>query len=189
MSYVSRLICVMLSHLTAVETQITLGRGIISVPWKELKEAKSSWYFLWKRLKKQPFDSLTTCPGEPHLQSCWWLTSSCCSFVSSCSYAAPDEVRLVGGASQCGGILEIYRLSEWKPVDDRGWNLRLAGAVCGQLDCGSAVSIRRRQTPSSRFIWELKSYCEESSPMKCLRLISSSAVLEVTCSGNNMNIY
>lgn len=48
-SYVSRLICLMLFLPTAVETQITMGRGIISVPWKELKEAKSSWYFLWKR--------------------------------------------------------------------------------------------------------------------------------------------
>ncbi|KAM8769198.1 scavenger receptor cysteine-rich type 1 protein M130-like [Acanthopagrus schlegelii] len=96
--------------------------------------------------------------------------------------SAPDEVRLAGGASQCSGTLEIHKLSEWKPVDDRGWNLRLAGVVCGQLDCGSAVSIRRRQTPPGRFIWELKSYCGESSPVKCLRLVSSSAVLEITCS-------
>ncbi|XP_070762184.1 LOW QUALITY PROTEIN: scavenger receptor cysteine-rich type 1 protein M130-like [Enoplosus armatus] len=99
----------------------------------------------------------------------------------SCS--EPVAIRLFGGASRCGGTLEIKRQGEWKPVDETNWNLSWAGAVCGQLDCGSAVSTRRRSNPFYRPIWGIKSDCDASSLMKCFtRLLYSSSILEITCS-------
>lgn len=130
------------------------------------------------------------CQGEPHLQPCNWLELSYW-FISvwmsllSCFYPEPGDVRLVGGPSRCGGMLEIKHRGEWKPVDERDWNLMLAGAVCGQLDCGSVVSARGRSTASYRQIRGIKSDCDASSLMKCFtRLVHSSAILEITCSGN-----
>lgn len=103
-------------------------------------------------------------------------------------YPEPGDVRLVGGPSRCGGMLEIKRKGEWKPVDRRDWSLRLAVAVCGLLDCGSAVSTRGRTEPSHRHIWGIKSDCDAASLMKCFtRLVYSSTILEVTCSGNTIN--
>ncbi|XP_038549771.1 scavenger receptor cysteine-rich type 1 protein M160-like isoform X2 [Micropterus salmoides] len=100
----------------------------------------------------------------------------------SCS--EPGDVRLVGGASRCSGMLEIKQQGEWKPVAERDWNLRLAGAVCGQLDCGSALSTRRIKTPSySKHTWGKKSDCDASTVMKCFtKLLYSSSVLQITCS-------
>uniref|UniRef100_A0A668A600 SRCR domain-containing protein n=1 Tax=Myripristis murdjan TaxID=586833 RepID=A0A668A600_9TELE len=59
----------------------------------------------------------------------------------------PHDIRLVGGASRCNGTLEVKHLGDWKPVDVSHvqWNLKTAGAVCRELDCGSAVSAVRRQ--------------------------------------------
>ncbi|XP_044059867.1 scavenger receptor cysteine-rich type 1 protein M130-like isoform X2 [Siniperca chuatsi] len=99
----------------------------------------------------------------------------------SCS--EPGDVRLFGGASWCSGTLEIKQWGEWKPVDERNWNLRLADAVCGQLDCGSVVSTRSRRSPVKKPMWGVKSGCDASSLMKCFtRLLYSSSILEVTCS-------
>lgn len=109
----------------------------------------------------------------------------------SCFFPEPGHVRLVGGASRCSGMLEMNILGEWKPVDERDWNLRLAGIVCGQLDCGSAVSTRRRRRLSHTYIWAIKSDCEASSMIKCFKsLIYSDANIEITCSGNTFyDIY
>lgn len=60
----------------------------------------------------------------------------------------PGEVRLVGGASPCAGRLEQNQQGHWGPVGDptHDWDLTSAAVVCRQLDCGSAVSLRRTQT-------------------------------------------
>ncbi|XP_076591263.1 scavenger receptor cysteine-rich type 1 protein M130-like [Chaetodon auriga] len=97
--------------------------------------------------------------------------------------SGPADVRLVGGGGRCDGMLEMNKLGEWKPVDDRNWNLSLAGEVCGLLDCGSAVSTRRGRRPSSSFVWGLESVCKASSLATCdKKLLFSSFILEITCS-------
>nr|XP_046246119.1 scavenger receptor cysteine-rich type 1 protein M130-like [Scatophagus argus] len=96
-----------------------------------------------------------------------------------------DHIRLVGGGSRCSGTLEMNREGEWKSVDQRVWNLSLAGTVCGQLGCGSAVSTKKRRTlePAYRFTWTNESGCEASWLEKCLpRQTFSSSILEITCS-------
>ncbi|XP_053176268.1 scavenger receptor cysteine-rich type 1 protein M130-like, partial [Scomber japonicus] len=95
----------------------------------------------------------------------------------------PADVRLVGGASQCTGTLEMKQWGEWKPVVEDYWSLRSAGYVCGQLDCGSVISTRRREDTSPRHMWQLKSDCDESLLTKCFRRpVHSSFILEITCS-------
>ncbi|XP_071375781.1 scavenger receptor cysteine-rich type 1 protein M130-like [Centroberyx affinis] len=58
------------------------------------------------------------------------LTESVSSYLSlqiTCS--EPDDVRLVGGASRCAGGLEMKQHGDWKPVDDKYWNLKSAAVV------------------------------------------------------------
>uniref|UniRef100_A0A8C2X292 SRCR domain-containing protein n=1 Tax=Cyclopterus lumpus TaxID=8103 RepID=A0A8C2X292_CYCLU len=57
---------------------------------------------------------------------------------------APDEVKLVGGSNHCVGGLELKHEGNWRPVDIYSWDLVSAAVVCRQLDCGSALSIGRR---------------------------------------------
>ncbi|XP_067451600.1 scavenger receptor cysteine-rich type 1 protein M130-like [Thunnus thynnus] len=95
----------------------------------------------------------------------------------------PADVRLVGGASQCAGTLEMKKWGEWKPVDETDRSLKLAGDVCGRLDCGSVVSNRRREEISHGFMWRIESDCDESSLIKCsTKSVYSSSKLEITCS-------
>lgn len=64
--------------------------------------------------------------------------------------AAPDDVRLVGGASRCAGILERRDGGDWRAVNVSlsEWNLTSAETVCRQLDCGSVLSFRPPETSS-----------------------------------------
>uniref|UniRef100_A0A8D0DB66 SRCR domain-containing protein n=1 Tax=Sander lucioperca TaxID=283035 RepID=A0A8D0DB66_SANLU len=96
---------------------------------------------------------------ESSYRSVWWIRSNCVQFGSAlresvgltCSGrrgAAPDAVRLVGGASRCAGTLELQYHRYWRPVGGYyypGWNLKKADAVCRELNCGSAVSVEERQ--------------------------------------------
>ncbi|XP_035851726.1 scavenger receptor cysteine-rich type 1 protein M130-like isoform X2 [Sander lucioperca] len=94
----------------------------------------------------------------------------------------PGFVRLFGGASRCDGTLEMKHRDEWKPVDDRSQNLRLAGMVCGELGCGFAFSTRR-QTQIKRESWGITSDCNTSSLLKCFTEFTySTTTIEITCS-------
>ncbi|XP_063348700.1 scavenger receptor cysteine-rich type 1 protein M130-like [Pelmatolapia mariae] len=94
----------------------------------------------------------------------------------------PDEVRLVGKASHCGGTLEIKHVREWRPVDFYNWTLKKAAVVCEHLDCGSAVSVRERKSPR-RFVWSIRPDCFQSGSKlgDCLRLLPSTTILNLTC--------
>ncbi|XP_051896711.1 deleted in malignant brain tumors 1 protein-like [Pristis pectinata] len=52
--------------------------------------------------------------------------------------------RLVSGADQCSGRLEVQIGETWGTVCDRHWDMNKANVVCSQLQCGVALSVPRR---------------------------------------------
>ncbi|XP_035768510.1 soluble scavenger receptor cysteine-rich domain-containing protein SSC5D-like [Neolamprologus brichardi] len=95
----------------------------------------------------------------------------------------PDEVRLVGKASHCGGTLEMKHVREWRPVDFYNWTLKKAAVVCEHLDCGSAVSVQERKSPR-RLVSRPAGLQEYSGPITnqhvdSVRLLNGSSL----CSG------
>ncbi|XP_078142781.1 scavenger receptor cysteine-rich type 1 protein M130-like [Centroberyx gerrardi] len=122
---------------------------------------------------------------DPILMLCMLLCSSGLQAEEKHSSTA-DDVRLVGGASRCAGGLEMKQHGDWKPVEDKYWNLKSAAVVCRQLDCGSAVSTERRKDSSSRSVWWIRSSCLQSGSTlrECVETesVSSSSSLQITCS-------
>ena len=107
-----------------------------------------------------------------------------------------DDVRLVGGTSNCNGTLEMKYLGEWRPVDGGfHWNLKSSSVVCRQLDCGSAVSTERRSWFTHDPVWRITPYCagSESSLSDCVVMETNHSTRKglitgrptVICSGNS----
>ncbi|XP_071360716.1 CD5 antigen-like [Trachinotus anak] len=100
----------------------------------------------------------------------------------------PGDIRLNGGANRCAGGLEMKLHNDWKPVDDLyfGWNLRTSAAVCKQLDCGSAVSAKIKESILSSFVWKINtsSIQSDSAPRQYVSMKPqySFSSLEITCS-------
>ncbi|XP_059202793.1 uncharacterized protein LOC131982213 [Centropristis striata] len=95
-------------------------------------------------------------------------------------------VRLVGGDSRCAGTLGLKHGGEWRPVEGRysGWTLKTAAAACRDLDCGSAVSVKRRRQSSRRSMWRISSDCVQSGSAlrDCAFPYSSRSILDLVCS-------
>ncbi|KAJ4921718.1 hypothetical protein JOQ06_011219 [Pogonophryne albipinna] len=104
----------------------------------------------------------------------------------SLTCSEPDEVRLVGGESRCAGTLEVKHQGEWRPVDGHYslWTLKAAGVLCRELDCGSAVSVGKREEPSHRFMWGISPACAQSGSAlrECAGSGASLYTLNLTCS-------
>ncbi|CAI5666074.1 unnamed protein product [Oreochromis niloticus] len=98
-----------------------------------------------------------------------------------------DDVRLVGGASRCAGILELKHLGEWRPVKSNSWTRKEAAVVCEHLDCGFPVSVGRREDASSSpTTWWISRDCLLSRSLlgQCAVSweLSSTSVFDITCS-------
>ncbi|XP_031722585.1 scavenger receptor cysteine-rich domain-containing group B protein-like [Anarrhichthys ocellatus] len=100
------------------------------------------------------------------------------------NHTSTESVRLMGGVSRCAGILEVKHEGDWRPVDGSDWNLKEASVVCRDLDCGSAVSIRRRVESLERSVLRINSRCilSGSDLRECLTSHSFS-IVDLTCSG------
>uniref|UniRef100_A0A3Q1D8H8 SRCR domain-containing protein n=1 Tax=Amphiprion ocellaris TaxID=80972 RepID=A0A3Q1D8H8_AMPOC len=93
----------------------------------------------------------------------------------------PGRVRLVEGSGRCDGTLELRNWGEWRPVDEPYGDLRSASMVCDELDCGSPVSTRRRET-SSVDTWGFEFDCLASLINCFTKHETSSSIIELTCS-------
>ncbi|XP_053176348.1 deleted in malignant brain tumors 1 protein-like [Scomber japonicus] len=110
-----------------------------------------------------------------------------CSPGKAVGLTCSETVRLVGGASRCAGRLEVKQ-GEWRPVDDSfsEWSLKEAANACREMDCGSAVSIGRRDESPRRPVWEITPDCLQagSTLRDCASssTFPSSSMMELTCS-------
>ncbi|XP_041654478.1 scavenger receptor cysteine-rich type 1 protein M130-like [Cheilinus undulatus] len=99
-----------------------------------------------------------------------------------------DEVRLMGGSSNCSGRLELKHHGQWRPVDSwyRSWNLEDTAVICRRLDCGPAVSTRWIEESSQRSVWSINPGCVQakSALKECVSTLDKSSEfgLEITCS-------
>ncbi|XP_069566537.1 scavenger receptor cysteine-rich type 1 protein M130-like [Brachyistius frenatus] len=102
------------------------------------------------------------------------------------AFEAVDDIRLVGGASNCSGRLHVKRGGVWSEVDDEGWNLKLADVVCGRLDCGTAVQTSSEWPDSSPESMKWSCLRSQSRLRKCLtkRSMLINTSLKIICSGS-----
>ncbi|KAF1389823.1 hypothetical protein PFLUV_G00077550 [Perca fluviatilis] len=108
-----------------------------------------------------------------------------CSPGKAVGLTCSESVRLVGGDSRCRGSLEVKQ-GEWRPVNGwySDWTLKTAAAACRESDCGSAVSVVKREESSDRSVWWIRSDCAESGSTlrECAASFYSSSILNLTCS-------
>lgn len=118
-----------------------------------------------------------------------------CFFTTTLVCSEPDNIQLVGGSSRCAGELKVKQQGEWRKVDvhQSEWNVKTADAVCRQLDCGSAVSARKKMNYNYRLMWQIGTACVQSGSAvrECIliKFTSSSYNLEINCSGNSCTIF
>ncbi|XP_028454494.1 deleted in malignant brain tumors 1 protein isoform X2 [Perca flavescens] len=108
-----------------------------------------------------------------------------CSRRKAVGFTCSEPVRLVGGASRCTGTLELKYKGEWRPVNDyySVLTLKEAAAACGELDCGSALSVGKRES-SHRSVWLVLSSCVHSGSAQrgCATSFYSSFIQDLICS-------
>ncbi|XP_046760761.1 deleted in malignant brain tumors 1 protein isoform X10 [Gallus gallus] len=77
-----------------------------------------------------------------------------CSEAVDIDLRSPEAIRLVNGPHRCSGQVEVFHNQQWGTVCNDDWDLNDANVVCRQLDCGTAVSLRRPSSgQDSRPIW------------------------------------
>ncbi|XP_072306464.1 uncharacterized protein [Eucyclogobius newberryi] len=107
-----------------------------------------------------------------------------CAGALSENNSSAEPLRLVGGAGRCAGTVEVKHRGEWRRGETFGpWNLGATAAVCRDLDCGSAVSVGRRDGFPKSPVWGIRSDCvKKSTVTECVTDYSTSSGLEVVCS-------
>ncbi|KAI9532428.1 hypothetical protein NQZ68_031951 [Dissostichus eleginoides] len=120
---------------------------------------------------------------------CWYTSFTSNAMLVKLVYQlhqqchAEPGVKLVGGESRCAGDLEVEQEGDWRPVGGSLWTLKTAALLCGELNCGSAVSVGERKESSERSVWEIRSECVESRSLReCAASHSSNDILNLTCS-------
>ncbi|TDG98469.1 hypothetical protein EPR50_G00200690 [Perca flavescens] len=111
-----------------------------------------------------------------------------CSPGKAVGLTCSEPVRLVGGSSRCAGTLEVKHQRQWRPVGGYyDWPLKqareIAAAACRELDCGSAVSVKDRESSVRSVLW-IRSNCVQSGSAlrECAKSLYSAYILDLTCS-------
>ncbi|KAF7656187.1 hypothetical protein LDENG_00045380 [Lucifuga dentata] len=132
----------------------------------------------WTRACRDGFDLNSQKDCDDH-NNCTAAQEVSCRHVS--------EVRLVGGASRCAGLLEVKQGRERRPVTDtwRSWKDDHSSQVCSLLDCGNAVSTSHTHL-LSQHTWELPDDCRRGGGAASLcqywEYGSMTSGVSVTCS-------
>uniref|UniRef100_A0AAV2K235 SRCR domain-containing protein n=1 Tax=Knipowitschia caucasica TaxID=637954 RepID=A0AAV2K235_KNICA len=105
------------------------------------------------------------------------------------SRACAQPLRLVGGASRCAGTVELRLRGEWRRVwkNSEVWTEEDSAAVCRDLDCGSAVSGRKRRGFPDSLVWWISPDCMKRRKTKVRDCVyddtfSHTSGVEVMCS-------
>ncbi|XP_043825086.1 scavenger receptor cysteine-rich type 1 protein M130-like isoform X2 [Dromiciops gliroides] len=123
------------------------------------------------------FDDVSCNGNESALWDCkhrGWKTHDCGHSEDvgvMCSDSSALELRLLGGSSQCAGVVQVRVHEEVGIVCRRSWSLDEATMVCKQLGCGVAVSIPLEHSfgTISEHVWitGIKCYGKEESFGDC----------------------
>uniref|UniRef100_A0A3B3CQ53 SRCR domain-containing protein n=1 Tax=Oryzias melastigma TaxID=30732 RepID=A0A3B3CQ53_ORYME len=98
------------------------------------------------------------------------------------------NIRLVGGDHRCAGTLKMKNKGEWKLVGGYYINMRFAEFVCKLMDCGSLITVRRRELTPREAVWGLDSSCDGSNLTECRKYLRTEMdFTEITCSGKNID--
>ncbi|XP_067857004.1 deleted in malignant brain tumors 1 protein-like [Heptranchias perlo] len=127
-----------------------------------------------------------------------WEQFNCSHGKHASVICSGQQLRLVGGRTNCSGRVEIMFNNTWGTVCDDSWDRREARVVCRQLDCGSALSdsgepvygkgegpvlLSRVQCKGSElFLWD----CRSST---WAQRVCAHKVASVMCSGRSRNMF
>lgn len=104
----------------------------------------------------------------------------------------PYSLRLVGGESRCRGELQVQRTGQdWTGVDPRYFSLQFGHRACAELDCGSALTVKRKTVSNREAVFLLPNACEDTSLIHCFspKTQSTDWGLELNCSGETWRLW